>query len=160
MYVLETGCQWSHLEVKDGSWKTIYHYFSIWNSAHLFIYSHNAILRLYEKKKGIGHNLLIDTSFIKNIFGKNCRKATKVSALVDESGIPLTFTFHPGNKNDSRTLFHTLNKAPVNIQNKRLYADKIYDTAHCTNILKGFNLQNHVSKKSVQRRHLITVFVL
>jgi hypothetical protein len=47
-------------------------------------------------------------SFVKNICGRDClgkssvdrgRKASKISALVDSYGVPLTMLFHPGNKN-------------------------------------------------------------
>lgn len=156
MYVLESGCQWSHLEVRNGSWKTVYHYFNKWSGTHLFQKAYGHILALYHKDRGIGDKLLLDTSFIKNIFGRDCvgpspfdrgRKATKVSALVDGYGTPLAFTFHPGNKNDSRTLQHTLSKSPISLHNKELYADKIYDSAHCRNILQSYHMVNKVSKK-------------
>lgn len=159
MYVLESGCQWSHLEVPGGSWKTIYHYFSVWSKAHLFESAYKKVLNVYLNKRGTGKRLLVDTSFIKNVFGKDCvgpspfdrgRKATKVSALVDEKGVPLTFTFHPGNKNDSRTLWHTLKSCPINIQGMELYADKIYDSEHCKHVLSQFHLLNKISKKKTE----------
>ena len=31
VYVLRTGSQWSNIPVDNGSWKTIYHYFSKWS---------------------------------------------------------------------------------------------------------------------------------
>ena len=156
MYVLETGCQWSHVEVCNGSWKTIYHYFSLWSKAHLFSTAYQHILNVYQKSKRIGDKILVDTSFIKNIFGRDCigpspfdrgRNATKVSAVVDDTGIPLAFTFHPGNKNDSRTLFHTLRKSHIDLKGKKLYADKIYDTEHCRHVIQNFEMKNMVSKK-------------
>jgi transposase len=102
--------------------------------------------------------VIVDTSFIKNVFGRDCtgpspfdrgRKATKVSAVVDEKGIPLSFTFHPGNRNDSRTLFHTLSKVPCDLVGRSLYADKIYDSKHCEEVIKSFKMENLVSKKKV-----------
>ena len=159
MYVLESGCQWSHLEVLNGSWKTVYHYFVKWSNTHLFQKAYDQILSIYHKRRGMSSRLLVDTSFIKNVFGRDCvgaspfdrgRNATKVSALVDESGIPLAFTFHPGNKNDSRTLEHTLSKAPISLDGKELYADKIYDSEHCRSIIMRNRMTNKVSKKKSQ----------
>ena len=35
-HVLRTGCQWTNLPIGNGSWKTIYHYFSQWSNQHVF----------------------------------------------------------------------------------------------------------------------------
>lgn len=155
MQVLVTGSQWSHLEVNGGSWKTVYHYFSEWSRAKLFEKAYVHLLNVYSKRRP-SSALIVDTSFIKNVFGRNCvgpspfdrgRNATKVSVIVDESGIPLVFSFHPGNKNDSRTLYHTLKRCPLDIRDRALFADKIYDTEHCRSVLCKFGLHNCVSKK-------------
>jgi len=156
LHVLTTGSQWSHLEVKGGSWKTIYHYFIKWSNAHLFQKAYHHLLSVYFKINPLSERVVVDTSFIKNVFGRDCvgpspfdrgRKATKVSALVDKNGIPLVFTFHKGNRNDSRTLEHTLSKCPFNLQGLMLYADKIYDSEHCYTILTRFGLKSAISKK-------------
>jgi len=100
---------------------------------------------------------VVDTSFVKNVFGSQCigpspfdrgRNATKVSAIVDHSGIPLGFTFHKGNRNDSRTLQHCLVKCKFISPGTKLYADKIYDTSHCKDVLNRFSLENcaHLGK--------------
>ena len=156
IFVLVTGCQWTKLEVVNGSWKTIYHYFSIWSKANIFEYAYQDILNVYSKIKGISDELIVDTSFIKNVFGRDCvgpspfdrgRKATKVSTITDKYGVPVVFSFHKGNKNDSRTLYHTLQKIKQPIIGKKLYADKIYDTQNCREILSKFQLQDYISKK-------------
>lgn len=158
-YVLTTGCQWSKLEVQGGSWKTVYHYFSLWSKANLFEHAYTDLIRVYVKSRGLSDELIVDTSFIKNVFGRNCvgpspfdrgRNATKVSALTDKHGVPLSFTFHKGNRNDSRTLYHTLSKCPIDIRGKSLYADKIYDTSNCKSVLSHFGLVDSISKKGKQ----------
>lgn len=158
-YVLRTGTQWSRLHVNNGSWKTIYHYFALWSDAHLFQHAYHKFLDVYQKIYGFGVKRIVDTSFIKNIFGRDCvgsspfdrgRKATKVSVITDEKGIPLVFTFHKGNRNDSKTLFHTLSKCPVTLDKCELYADKIYDTQNCVSILSRFGLVNRISPKKVK----------
>jgi transposase len=155
VHVLTTGSQWSQLEVVGGSWKTVYHYFSKWSSAHLFQKAYNHLLSVYLRSRRT-ESVIIDTSFIKNVFGRDCtgpspfdrgRKATKVSALVDQGGIPFVFTFHKGNRNDSRTLQHTLHKCPVPLAGVKLYADKIYDTSHCHSVLNRYGLTSFISRK-------------
>lgn len=158
LHVLQSGCQWSKLHVENGSWKTIYHYFSLWSKSNLFHHAYLDLLRVYRKVKGSSGVLIADTSFVKNVFGRDCvgpspfdrgRKATKVSALTDHAGIPLVFTFHRGNRNDSRTLFHTLSNCKFMSPGDKLYADKIYDSQHCKDVLDKFKLQNCVSKKKM-----------
>ena len=106
VYVLRTGCQWSNIPVQNGCWKTIYHYFSKWSKAHVFEHCYLDLLKFYIKRKGLSKSIIADTSFVKNIWGRDCvgkspvdrgRKATKVSALVDSYGTPLQLLFHPGN---------------------------------------------------------------
>lgn len=114
-----SGCQWSKLPLINGSWKTVYHYFSLWSKNHLFHDAYNDLLRVYLKIKPRSPIKIVDTTFVKNVFGRNCvgsnpfdrgTKATKVSVVVDHKGVPLSFTFHKANRNDSKTLFHTLSK--------------------------------------------------
>lgn len=156
LFVLSSGCQWSRLPVSSGSWKTIYHYFSLWSKHHLFQHAYNDLLRVYLKIRPRSPIRIVDTSFVKNVFGRQCvgpspfdrgRNATKVSTITDPTGIPLVFTFHKGNRNDSKTLFHCLSKCRFISPGDKLYADKIYDSSHCRDVLSNFQLQNCVSKK-------------
>ena len=157
LFLLCTGCQWSKLPVQNnGSWKTIYHYFSLWSKHHLFQHAYQDLLRVYLKIRPRSPNRIVDTSFVKNVFGRDCvgpspfdrgRNATKVSTVTDHTGIPLVFTFHRGNRNDSRTLFHSLSQCHFLSPGDKLYADKIYDTSHCKDVLRHFSLQDHISKK-------------
>ena len=155
-HLLSSGCQWSNLEVPGGSYKTIYHYFALWSKNHLFQHAYDDLLRVYMKIRPRSSVRVVDTSFVKNVFGSQCvgpfpfdrgRNATKVSAVVDHKGIPLVFTFHKGNRNDSRTLFHSLSKCKFLSPGDKLYADKIYDSSHCKDVLNHFSLENCISKK-------------
>jgi len=156
LFVLCSGCQWSRLPVPRGSWKTVYHYFSVWSKNHLFQHAYDDLLRVYMKIRPRSQTRIVDTSFVKNVFGRQCtgpspfdrgRQATKVSTITDHAGIPLIFTFHRGNRNDSRTLFHTLSKCKHISRGQKLYADKIYDSSHCRDVIDHFSLENGVSKK-------------
>ena len=157
VYVLRTGCQWSNLPMKVGSWKTVYHYFAKWSKAHVFERCYTDLLKFYAKR-GLSKEIIADTSFVKNIWGRDCvgkspvdrgRKATKVSALVDNRGTPLQLLFHPGNKNDSRSLPHLLDKTAkvICIEGKDIYADRIYDSTYCSDTIRRHKLNNKVSKK-------------
>jgi transposase len=156
LFVLSSGCQWARLPITNGSWKTIYHYFSLWSKANLFQHAYDDLLRVYLKTRPRSTTRVVDTSFVKNVFGRQCvgsspfdrgRNATKVSTVTDHAGVPLVFTFHKGNRNDSRTLFHYLSKCKFLSSGDKLYADKIYDTSHCKEVLSHFQLENCISKK-------------
>lgn len=156
-YLLRTGSQWSNLHVHNGSWKTIYHYFAKWSKEHVFERSFHQLIQFYVKRRGITHTIT-DTSFVKNIFGKDCvgrspvdrgRKATKVSLLTDSFGTPLHILFHPGNKNDGKTLHHLLTKTQkyINLGGKEIYGDKAYCSERCENVIRKFNMKNKITKK-------------
>ena len=157
VYVLRTGCQWSNLPMKVGCWKTVYHYFAKWSKAHVFEHCYTDLLKFYARR-GFSREIIADTSYVKNIWGRDCvgkspvdrgRKATKVSALVDSRGTPLQLLFHPGNKNDSRSLPHLLDKTSkfICIEGKDIYADRIYDSVYCSDTIRRHKLNNKVSKK-------------
>jgi hypothetical protein len=96
LFVLSSGCQWSHLPVFNGSWKTVHHYFSLWSKHHLFQHAYNDLLRVYLKIRPRSSTRVVDTSFVKNVFGRDCvgpspfdrgRNATKVSTITDHTGV-------------------------------------------------------------------------
>lgn len=158
-YVLRTGCQWSNLPVENGSWKTIYHYFARWSKQHLFEHAFLDLLRFYVRRHGgLSRDLVVDTSFVKNVWGRDClgrspvdrgRKATKVSTITDSKGTPLYLLFHPGNKNDGKTLAHLLRKVAnhLDLRGHCLYGDKAYDTQPCRDALSQHGLQDCVTKR-------------
>jgi transposase len=97
---------------------------------------------------------VVDTSFVKNVWGRDClgrspvdrgRKATKVSAVTDARGTPLYLLFHPGNKNDGKTLAHMLAKMDkrIPLRGSSLYGDKAYDTQPCRDIIRQYGLIEH-----------------
>ena len=56
--------------------------------------------------------------------------ATKVSALVDDNGVPFSILCHPANQSDMRLLQPTLDSTIVALPGRiPLYADKGYDSA-------------------------------
>ena len=68
LYVCRTGCHWSQLPVQEASYKTVYHYFSLWSKARLF---ENAFYTLANAVSSTGQGaLVLDTSFVKNVLGQ------------------------------------------------------------------------------------------
>ena len=157
-YLLRTGTQWSNLPTQGGSWKTVYHYFSMWSKKHVFEKSHCDLLRFYERRKPKSGTILVDTTFVKSVYGRDCvgknptdraRRATKVSVVTDELGTPLHLLFHPGNKSDCKTLGHLVRKASrkIDLRGSTLYADKGYDTKECHDLLGSYGIKSKICKK-------------
>ena len=101
-------------------------HFNLWSKARIF---ENVFYETVKGRAPIGGALAVDTSFVKNVFGKEKkqsffvrqsravtgrnptdrgRKATKVSLLTDHRGTPLCSVFHKANKSDILTLKHLL----------------------------------------------------
>ena len=85
-FVLKTGCL---LHVPGSSYKTVYHYYNKWSKACVF---ENSFYDLIQQRVVKNSTLIADTSFIKNVFGRDVlgpnptdrgRKAIKVSLLTD-----------------------------------------------------------------------------
>ena len=157
-YILRTGCQWHNLPVDGGSWKTVYHYFSMWSKRHIFERAYHQLLQFYLRRRGLSREVVVDTSFVKNVLGRDClgkspvdrgRKATKVSALVDSFGTPLYLLFHPGNKNDGKTLHHLLHKSVkhIDLRGLHLFGDKGYDSERCRTITDKHEMVNRITRK-------------
>ncbi len=149
-YVCRTGCQWSQLHVHNSSYKTVFHYFNLWSKARIF---ENMFYETVKGRVPIGGALAVDTSFVKNVFGKDVtgrnptdrgRKATKVSLLTDHCGTPLCSVFHKANKSDILTLKHLLDTSSRKTNQLHAYdalmADKGYDSATCRATCAARNL--------------------
>ncbi len=171
-YVCRTGgaagagraapCQWSQLHVQDSSYKTVFHHFNLWSKARIF---ENVFYETVKGRAPIGGALAVDTSFVKNVFGKEKkqsffarqsravtgrnptdrgRKATKVSLLTDHRGTPLCSVFHKANKSDILTLKHLLDTSSRKTNQLHAYnalmADKGYDSATCRATCDARNL--------------------
>ena len=157
MYILKTGCPWSMLPVEGGSYKTIFAWYNRFSKANIFEHAFHDLVKWYQRVQKRS-NYLVDTSFVKNQYGRDClgknptdrgRKATKVSLLTDGVGTPIEMAFHPANKHDCRTLDHILAKAHQRkklIQHQNLYADKGYDSQHCRDLTRSVGLTPCISK--------------
>lgn len=137
----------------ESSYKTVYHHFNKWSKARVFEHV------FYEKAKHEKETsfLIADTSFVKNVFGKEVlgrnptdrgRKATKVSLLTNNKGTPLCSVFHRANKNDGQTLQYLLSTAKRKLGTLEhygsLFADKGYDSETCRKICTAYSLKNRI----------------
>ena len=146
-YVARTGCQWSNITPpRNVSYKTVFARFANWSKIGVFETAFSGLAKLAGDRASRRRSVLCtDTSYVKNIQGRGPtlgrnhtdrgRKATKVSVLTDDKGIPLHFCFHPANKNDCTLLRHLLDSASRCIgplgRFQSLYADKGYDSQTC-----------------------------
>ena len=137
--VVRTGMQWRHLRSAAGvSHTTVFRTMHRWIDAGLFRVAYERLLRLYRRRRRPRY-CCVDSSFVKSIYGVDCvgrnptdrgRMATKLSAAVDDDGIPYSLLCTPANHSDVRLLEPTLAAAMVPAPSGTLlYADKGYDSA-------------------------------
>ena len=102
------GPEYSGICKKQGKWVKYGVFKEFWKRCIIF----------YSKSKGIQWNsLLVDASYVKNIRGRNLlgrnptdrgRNSSKISALTDKRGVPLSIIIEKGNVHDSKLLAITL----------------------------------------------------
>ena len=157
-FICRTGCQWRHLPVQNGSYQAIWHHFNRWSKARLFEHE------IYFSVTHVPcRNILVDTSFVKNVCGQDVvgrnptdrgRKATKISMLTNEAGMPLTACFHQANKSDQTTLHHLLNecvrKTDIIGQAFDIFADKGYDSECNRSVCRAFGLEPCIAKRGIR----------
>ena len=171
-HVLETGSQWRSARTPPGvKWQTVYDRFRKWSSHGVFEKSFHDLVKWYLKvsprtRGGRKDSICVDTTYVKNVFGRKDqilgrnhtdrgRKATKVSIACDSKGTPLCFRFHPGNRNDIRTLgclfeegVRKLKSVKFPSQFKEVFADRGYDSENCRSIVRSHGLEPEIPKRS------------
>jgi len=162
-YVARTGCQWSNITPpRNVSYKTVFARFANWSKIGVFETAFSGLAKLAGDRASQRRSVLCtDTSYVKNIQGRGPtlgrnhtdrgRKATKVSVLTDDKGIPLHFCFHPANKNDCTLLRHLLDSASRCIgplgRFQSLYADKGYDSQTCRTLCSLHGIDAQIPKR-------------
>ena len=135
--VMRTGMQWRQLRSQSVSHITVFKTMHRWIDASIFRTAYRRLLILYHRTRRPKY-YCIDSSFVKNVFGVDCtgrnptdrgRRATKLSVLVDDLGIPVSFLTSPGNTSDMR-LFNPVFDAAVSPLERdiEVFADKGYDS--------------------------------
>jgi putative transposase len=160
----------------NSSYQTIHRYFMVWTQKNIFREAYSIAYKL--QNRPTRRNLrfqCIDASFVKNIYGRDCvgrnptdrgRKATKLSAIVDQDGLPLSLVFFPANVHDVHTVESTLNNRIVETYSSQpLYADKGYDSRKVRSTIRQYGNLDRVGKRGTivhrvvnRRRNIVERF--
>ena len=170
--VLKSGMAWRHLaETKSKyDFRTVHRKFIQWTSWGVFKNAYKSLLKLYLVKNSSKIKYCcIDSSYVKNVIGRNCigrnpsdrgRKATKLSAIVTDKGIPISLVFFPGNTADVNTVSSSIDYAREllsGFDHKRLplYADKGYDSRAVRNTVNKAGFLERVAKRRVHTHRVL-----
>ena len=157
LHLLRSGSPWRCLRSSQSSYQTIHRHFMLWTEKNIFREAY-AIAYKFQNRP-LRRNMrfqCIDASFVKNIYGQDCvgrnptdrgRKATKLSAIVDQDGLPLSLVFFPANVHDVHTVEPTLKSRVVKSERQPLYADKGYDSKRVRNIIRQYGNLDRVGKR-------------
>lgn len=161
MLVLESGMSWRQLQrcaaESSADYRTVHRNFTAWSRLGVFQNAYSSLLKLYSRKTRRGEYHCIDTTYVKNIYGKDCvgrnptdrgRRATKLSAIVNDEGIPLSLVPFSGNTSDYKTVDGTLQRLNVTPMSPcPMYADKGYDSSYVRSAFRKCGYIDRVSKR-------------
>ena len=176
LHILWTGCPWRSLQTTRSSYQTVHRHFITWTQRHIFREAYSIAYKL--QNRPTRRNLrfqCIDASFVKNIYGRDCigrnptdrgRNGTKLSAVVDQDGLPLSLVFFPANVHDVHTVEPTLKRRIVSSdRSEPLYADKGYDSKKVRTTIRQYGNLDRVSKRGTivhrvvnRRRNIVERF--
>ena len=137
--LLWTGSPWRAMTSDAASYQSLHRHFLAWRDKGVFQEAYKVAYRLHCRpvRRNASFHCL-DTSFVKNIYGRDCigrnptdrgRSASKLSALVDQHGLPVSLAFFPANRHDTQTVEATLRASIAAPESGiPLYADKGYDS--------------------------------
>ena len=170
MLVLHTGMPWrslNHCGIGP-DFRSVHRHLMIWARGGVFEAAYRALFRLYRRRDRRGEYHSLDSSYVKNIFGRECtgrnptdrgRLATKVSALVTNRGLPVSLAFFPANVSDYKTVRQTLKRRiPDAMPSKEripLYADKGYDSRAVRYELWQAGYIDRISKRRVRLHRVV-----
>ena len=102
---------------------------------------------------------------IKNIYGQDCtgrnptdrgRLATKLSAIVDDTGVPVSLYLCPGNVSDHKTVQPTLDCRIGRLDSHiPLYADKGYDSKDTRQKIRNAKYIDRVGKRRIWTHRIV-----
>jgi len=152
--VLRSGMQWRELHC-EVAYTTILRRMHAWHANGVFKSAYTALLRTYKKLIPTEH-YCVDSMYVKNMFSQDCvgrnhtdrgRKALKLSAVVDQTGMPHGLCCHPGNKPDVILLSDTLRASFEQLDHLPLFADRGYDSRRNRAICSEFNLADRIFRR-------------
>ena len=155
--VVRTGMQWRYLRPTAAvTYITVFKTMHKWVNAGLFRLAYERLLRLYRRRKRPRY-CCVDSTFVKNVYGVDCvgrnptdrgRMATKLSAAVDDQGVPYSLLCTPGNQSDMRLLQPTLAAAIVPTPTGTpLYTDKGYDSTANQHMCTAYGYRDRIFRR-------------
>ena len=104
LLVLKSGMAWRHLSdtACPYNYRTVHRAFQQWNAEGVFHQAYRNLFKLYRRRRRPKYHC-IDSSYVKSIYGVDCtgrnptdrgRKATKLSAIVDDTGVLIALKFY------------------------------------------------------------------
>ena len=156
-YLIKTGCQWRCLPSSvcgRTHFSTIHKSVQKYINAGVFHIANKRMLELY-KLKHKPKRYCIDSTMIKNIYGRNVigrnpvdrgRKGSKLSVIVDESGIVHGMRIDPANVPDVSLLEKTLQTFQP-LTGVPLYGDKGYHSKKNSHICHKYKLFDRISRR-------------
>ena len=160
--LVRTGMQWRHLSPQTASYITVFKTMHKWIHNEVFKIAYTRLLKLYNRKRHPKY-YCIDSSFVKNMYGRDClgrnptdrgRKASKLSVVVDDKGIPFSFYASQANISDMRLLTPTINSMLYTAErNRELYADKGYDSAANRISCRALGFRDRIMKRRCRIGH-------
>jgi len=165
LLVLRSGMAWRHLQQTrcPYDYRTVYSFFRRWSRQRIFASAYQALYKLYTRRYRPKYHC-IDSTYIKSIYGRDCvgrnptdrgRRATKLSAIVDDRGIPISLFFCPGNTSDFKTVIPSCDRILLPKTRTPMYADKGYDSKAVRQQLRAYDYIDRVSKRGVWTHRVV-----
>ena len=156
LLVLRTGMQWRCLVPKTASYSTVFKTMHSWMNNNIFQTAYTKLLRLYRRRRRPNH-YCVDSTHVKNVYGRNCkgrnhadrgRMSTKLSAVVDDKGIPFAFHVAPGNASDMKLLLPSLQAMLLSVEKgTEVFADKGYDSKSNRSVCRDMGFKDRILKR-------------
>ena len=165
LLVLKSAMAWRHLKYTKCpyDYRTIHRYFRQWTVCGVFKDAYLALYRLYRAKRRSKYHC-IDSSYVKSIYGRDGtgrnptdrgRQATKLSAIVDDLGVPHALYFCTANMSDYRTVEATCDRILSPHHRVPIYAGKGYDSRAARAQFRAYNYIDRVGKRRVHTHSVV-----
>ena len=154
--VLRTGMQWRELDAPV-SYASVFRRVQAWEQECIFSKAYRRALRTY-KKLCPTKLYCVDSSYVKNQYGREGvgknhtdrgRKATKLSLVVDQTGIAHGARCDPGNRPDVVLLRSSL-QSILHVERVPLFADRGYDSRHNRLICTEYGLSDRIFRRKTK----------
>jgi transposase len=157
IWLARTGAQWREIGATV-YFTTVFRRMKHWIELGVFEKAYTQLLRVHKKLNPTKH-YCIDSSYVKNAFGRECtgknhtdrgRQALKLSVVCDQHGIVHGLALDPGNRPDVTLLQSTLRQMLTNVESLPLFADRGYDSRKNRGICAQYHLQDRIFRRKTK----------